>query len=187
MLNMRALSRSRASALGILGCTALMVLGAQWAVPLPFTPVPVTWQVAAVLFAGLTLGARGALASLSLYLAIGLAGAPVFAQWHAGPATILGPTGGYLLAMPVAAWLVGRIAGQNARDPKHMVAACLAGLGVVYTVGVAWLALTAHLGFAAALVAGAGWFLFWDIAKALIVIVLVRGGASRIQNRGRNG
>jgi biotin transport system substrate-specific component len=185
MLNMRALSRSRASALGILGCTALMVLGAQWAVPLPFTPVPVTWQVAVVLFAGLTLGARGALASLSLYLAMGLAGAPVFAQWHAGPATILGPTGGYLLAMPAAAWLVGRISGDT-RDPKQMLVACLAGLGVVYTVGVAWLGLTAHLTFAQALLAGAGWFLFWDIAKALLVIALVRGGASALQTRGRN-
>jgi biotin transport system substrate-specific component len=180
----RTIEHSRsASALGILGCTALTALGAQWAVPLPFTPVPVTWQVAMVLFAGLTLGARGALASLLLYLAMGLAGAPIFALWHAGPATLFGPTGGYLLAMPAAAWLVGRIAKGETRDPRRMLLACAAGLGVVYTVGVAWLGLLLHLNPLMAVIQGAGWFLFWDAAKALIVVALVRGGASALNRQ----
>jgi biotin transport system substrate-specific component len=186
MATTRAASSRRASVWGVLGCTALTALAAQWALPLPFTPVPVTWQMAALFFAGLTLGARGALASFACYLAAGLAGAPVFALWHSGPATLLGPTGGYLLAMPAAAWLVGRIAGGETRDLKRMLRACMAGLGVVYSGGVTWLGISAHLAFGQALVAGAGWFLIWDIAKALIVIALIRGGASALQNRGHS-
>ncbi|MCH8255792.1 MAG: biotin transporter BioY, partial [Gemmatimonadetes bacterium] len=79
----------------------LVALGAQMALPLPGTPVPVTLQVPAVLLVGGLLGPRMGAASLVLYLALGAAGLPVFAPMGApGVARLFGPTGGYLLAYP---------------------------------------------------------------------------------------
>ena len=92
----------------ILGA-ALVTLAAQIAVPLPGTPVPMTLQPLAVLLVGGLLGARLGATSMVLYLALGIAGLPVFTPTVPlfGIARLLGPTGGYLLAYPVAAWVVG--------------------------------------------------------------------------------
>lgn len=89
------------SILRILACTALTAISARFAVHLPFTPVPVTGQVAAVLFSGLVLGARGAFSAQGLYLLAGLAGAPVFAFGAGGAYYLFSPsgTGGYLLTI----------------------------------------------------------------------------------------
>src|SRR5712691_2482864 len=98
----------RRAAAVVLG--ALLVAGAaQVAVPLPGTPVPMTLQPMAVLLVGGLLGARLGALSMILYLAMGAAGLPVFTPTVplVGVARLLGPTGGYLLAYPVAAWAVG--------------------------------------------------------------------------------
>src|SRR5712692_10652789 len=98
--------------------TAAVVLGAlvfaaaaQVSVPLPGTPVPMTLQPMAVLLVGGLLGAPLGALSMILYLAMGAAGLPVFTPTVPllGFARLLGPTGGYLLAYPVAAWVVGRV------------------------------------------------------------------------------
>src|SRR5213083_3527937 len=89
----------------------LVALAAQVSVPLPVTPVPMTLQPLAVLLVGGLLGARLGAASMVLYLALGIAGLPVFTPTVPllGIARLLGPTGGYLLAYPVAAYVVGAI------------------------------------------------------------------------------
>src|SRR5437763_1622693 len=83
----------------------LVALAAQVAVPLPGTPVPMTLQPMAVLLVGGLLGARLGALSMILYLAMGAAGLPVFTPTVplVGVARLFGPTGGYLLAYPVAA------------------------------------------------------------------------------------
>ena len=88
---------------------ALVALAAQISIPLPGTPVPMTLQPMAVLLVGGLLGARLGASSMILYLALGAAGLPVFTPTVplVGVARLLGPTGGYLLAYPVAAWAVG--------------------------------------------------------------------------------
>jgi biotin transport system substrate-specific component len=103
-----ALPRSIAVILG----AALVTAAAQISVPLPGTPVPMTLQPLAVLLVGGLLGARLGAASMVLYLALGIAGLPVFTPTVPllGVARLLGPTGGYLLAYPVAAWVVGWLA-----------------------------------------------------------------------------
>jgi biotin transport system substrate-specific component len=103
-----ALPRSIAVILGV----ALVTAAAQISVPLPGTPVPMTLQPLAVLLVGGLLGARLGAASMVLYLALGIAGLPVFTPTVPllGVARLLGPTGGYLLAYPVAAWVVGWLA-----------------------------------------------------------------------------
>lgn len=120
---------------------------AQISVPLPFTPVPFTFQPMVVLIGGAVLGpALGALSQV-LYLAAGAAGAPVFAfspELPQGLARLLGPTGGYLLAYPLAAWVAGWLA-RRGFDRRYLtsLAAMTAGLAIVFAGGVSWLALVA--------------------------------------------
>src|SRR5437867_6697221 len=101
--------------------TVLTAIAAQISVPLPFTPVPLTLQPMAVLIGGAAIGARLGRMSQLAYLALGIAGLPVFAASPAlaqGPARLLGPTGGYLMAYPIAAFVTGWLAerGFGRRD-----------------------------------------------------------------------
>jgi biotin transport system substrate-specific component len=94
----------------MLAGSALVAICSHIAVPLGFTPVPLTLQPFAVLLLGLLLAPRLAAATLGIYLLEGAAGLPVFAPglvFGAGVAHLLGPTGGYLMAYPAAAALVG--------------------------------------------------------------------------------
>jgi biotin transport system substrate-specific component len=150
--------------------------------PLPYTPVPVTWQVAGVLFAGLVLAPRAAFASQGLYVLAGCAGTPVFAQHVGGVHIVLGSTGGYLLSYPFAAMLVSLLAGHamGRPAPARQFGACVAGIAVIYLLGCVQLALVAHLSAAQAVVLGAGVFVLWDLAKALLVVGIVQRGGRRL-------
>ncbi|HEX6104676.1 MAG TPA: biotin transporter BioY [Gemmatimonadales bacterium] len=130
------LRRGLAVALGAL----VVALAAQVAVPVPLSPVPMTLQPLAVLVVGAALGARAGAAALILYLVLGLLGLPVFAGGAAGPARLLGPTGGYLLAFPVAAGLCGYLVGRLPTLGRTLLATA-AGMVVIHLGGVAQLAL----------------------------------------------
>ena len=96
--------------------TVLTALAAQISVPLPFTPVPFTLQPMVVLLGGAALGARLGMASQVLYLPLGLAGLPVFAASPVlpqGSLRLLGPTGGFLMAYPLAAFVAGWLAERG--------------------------------------------------------------------------
>ena len=102
---------SRLTIVGIVGFAAAVAAASQIAIPLPFTPVPVTLQPMLVILAGMLLGPTAGVASMVLYLAAGAAGLPVFTPLGApGIARFFGPTGGYLLAYPAAAFVAGMIA-----------------------------------------------------------------------------
>ena len=117
----------------------LVAVGAQVAVPLPGTPVPITFQVPAVLLVGGLLGPRLGAASLVLYLAMGIGGLPVFAPTGPpGLARLVGPTGGYLLAMPLAAGLTGLLAAGG-RSLGTVALGVVAGVVVIHLGGVAQL------------------------------------------------
>src|SRR5882762_8186238 len=101
---------------------AVLVAGAaQVSIPLPGTPVPMTLQPMAVLLVGGLLGARLGALSMILYLAMGAVGLPVFTPTVPllGVARLLGPTGGYLLAYPVAAWAVGVLLTPGRRPGEN--------------------------------------------------------------------
>lgn len=124
--------------LAVVLVTALTAAAAQVSVPLPFTPVPFTFQPMVVLIGGAALGARLGLASQVLYLLIGLAGLPVFAASPVlpqGAARLLGPTAGFLLAYPLAAWVTGALA-ERRFDRKYLtsILAMVAG-ALVYFAG----------------------------------------------------
>jgi biotin transport system substrate-specific component len=127
--------------------TVLTAAASQVSVPLPFTPVPFTFQPMIVLLGGAVLGARLGMTAQVLYLAAGIAGLPVFAfapELPQGAARLLGPTGGYLMAYPFAAFVAGALAGRGL-DRRYLssLLAMAAGLAVIFAWGVTWLTLFA--------------------------------------------
>jgi len=156
---------------------AFVALAAQISVPLPGTPVPMTLQPLAVLLVGGLLGARLGAASMVLYLALGIAGLPVFTPTVPllGIARLLGPTGGYLLAYPVAAFAVGALVTPGHRPgvttPYWVRTALgvLAGLVLIHVGGLAQLViLTGSVEGAARL--GTWPFLLGDLAKLAVAV-----------------
>ncbi|HEY5056095.1 MAG TPA: biotin transporter BioY [Acidobacteriaceae bacterium] len=141
-------------ALAAIGATAFVALCAHVSVPLFFTPVPVTLQTFAVLVIGLLFGPSLAASTLLLYLAEGAAGLPVFnPQGPGGVAQLLGPTGGFLLACPLAAAVTGWIARTRSTRTSTfstMILASLAGIVVVFAIGAPWTAHWLHLSVTAA-------------------------------------
>lgn len=163
------LRRTVAALLG----TALVAAAAQVAVPLPGTPVPLTLQPLAVLIVGGMLGPWLGASSLILYLALGAAGLPVFTPVGLpGVARLIGPTGGYLLAYPLAAYAVGRLAGDGARVGRIALAALL-GLVLIHLGGLAQLlVLTGSLSRAAQF--GTLPFLLGDSVKLILAVLILR-------------
>jgi len=169
-------------ALAVLLGAVLVALAAQVSVPLPGTPVPMTLQPMAVLLVGGLLGARLGALSMILYLAMGAAGLPVFTPTVPliGVARLFGPTGGYLLAYPVAAWAVGALLTPGRRpgvSPPEWVRAglaVLAGLVLIHLGGLAQLYIITH-SFSAAARFGTWPFLLGDLLKiAVLVPVLAK-------------
>lgn len=165
--NSPAARRTVAVVLGAL-CVAA---GAQLAVPLPGTAVPLTFQVPVVLIVGGLLGPRLGAASLVLYLLLGVSGLPVFAPVGApGLARLMGPTGGYLLAFPVAAAAVGALATPTRIG--RIILAVITGLLIIHAGGIAQLAvLGGDLGAAVRL--GSLPFVVGDLLKLLLAGLLI--------------
>ena len=126
----------------IVGGSLVVALSAQIAVPLAFSPVPITGQTLAVLLVGALMGrVRGGVVML-LYLAEGVAGLPVFAGGGAGAVHLLGPTGGYLVGFVAAATVTGYLAERGwDRRFGTTLAAMLLGTVAIFAVGLAWLGL----------------------------------------------
>jgi biotin transport system substrate-specific component len=172
------------------GLGALVVaLSAQVVVPVPFSPVPMTLQPLAVLVVGALLGGAAGLGALLLYIALGIAGFPVFAGGGSGVARLLGPTGGYLLAFPVAAWMTGILTSPVLRHDRMLDAAgalrvllaCAVGMVVIHVGGVAQLAL---LGGDPAMAFRMGFvpFLTGDLIKVGLAAVLILVAGPKIRS-----
>src|SRR6185437_8993637 len=160
-------------ACAVLFVTVLTAAAAQVSIPLPFTPVPFTLQPMIVLLGGAALGPRLGMYSQVLYLAAGIAGLPVFAAspiLPQGIGRLLGPTGGYLMSYPFAAYLAGALAarGFDRRFAPSVVAMGL-GLLVIFAFGVAWMAWGATpIGLQRALAGGFYPFVLVDALKVLL-------------------
>jgi len=166
----------------VLFVTALTAAAAQISVPLPFTPVPFTLQPMVVLLGGAALGSRLGMSSQALYLLAGVAGLPVFAASPVLPqglGRLLGPTGGFLLSYPVAAFVTGWLA-ERTYDRRYLtsILAMSCGLAIIFACGVAWLAWFAQpapLGLSVALRTGLYPFLPADILKILLASAILPG------------
>lgn len=146
----------------------MIALAAQVAIPIPFSPIPLTLQPLAVLLVGATLGPVRGAAAASLYLLEGLAGLPVFAGGRAGLPVLLGPTAGYLYAFPAAAF----IAGYANRSILRTAAVMVAAIVVIHLGGWSWLAGAMDAGTSQAFAHGVAPFLINDILKAGIATAI---------------
>jgi biotin transport system substrate-specific component len=166
----------------LLFVTVLTIAAAQVSISLPFTQVPLTLQPMVVLLGGLALGSRLGAASQVLYLAAGIVGLPVFAAsalLPPGPLRLFGPTGGYLMSYPIAAFVTGYLA-ERGFDRRYFtsVMAMLAGLVVIYAAGVTWLGLFARtadspVGVSTAFFTGVYPFIVPDLIKLAVAAGLV--------------
>lgn len=170
-LNKCALASAAATATAGAVFTAL---AAQIAVPLPWTPVPITLQVFAVLVCASALGPRLAAASMVEYLVLGAAGLPVFAGMRGGIGALLGPTGGYLVAFVPAAAVVGWLCRRGGL--ARTILGCAAGVGIIHAVGVAWLRIYLGQTWTAAFLAGSLPFLIPDALKVLAAVAVIETG-----------
>jgi biotin transport system substrate-specific component len=161
--------------------TGLTAIAAQVSIHLPFTPVPFTMQPMVVLVGAMVLGSRLGAASQMLYLALGIAGVPVFAASPVlppGAARLLGPSGGYLMSYPLAAFATGWLA-ERGFDRRYFTAivAMAAGLVVVYAAGAAWLAIVSRpaRGLSDAVAAGIVPFVAPDLLKLFVAAGVMPG------------
>ncbi|HXN99348.1 MAG TPA: biotin transporter BioY [Candidatus Acidoferrales bacterium] len=171
----------------IAAANILLVLCAHIAFPLPWTPVPVTGQTFGVLLVALLLGSRRGALVLGLYLLEGLAGLPVFQPLGLpGPARFLGPTAGYLLAYPPAAFVAGWFAERGISgvrnhfeslraDSMRLFSALISGEVIIFTGGCAWLALVTGVGWTNSFRIGALPFLPGEILKMALIVAAVGG------------
>lgn len=167
----------RVTLVGVAGFAVALAAAAQVAIPIPGTAVPLTLQPFVVVLAGLWLGPRAAAASMTLYLVAGAAGLPVFAPGGLpGVLRLTGPTGGYLLAYPLAAFVTARLAAPRRERYLGRVVAALAGIAVMYLGGLAQLwALTGSV--TSALQVGVLPFVTADVVKAHVAAALARGAS----------
>jgi biotin transport system substrate-specific component len=155
----------------------VVAVAAQVRVPLPFTPVPVTLQDLAVLTVAGLLGPAAGVAALVTYLGMGLAGLPVFAGGGSTLAWLLGPTGGYLLAFPVAAFVMGTVSSRPG-FARALLGAAL-GMAIVHIGGVAQLAILSGGDLAGAFRLGSLPFLPVSAIKVGLAAGLVTALASK--------
>ena len=168
--------------LAVAGFALLTAVGAQVAVPLGVTPVPVTLQTLFVMLAGALLGPVAGASSQLLYLALGVAGVPVFAMGGAGLPWIFGPTGGYLMAFPMGAALTGWIAGREGRVVRTTLA-FVAGTVVIFALGAAWLSVVTDMGPGALFAAAVQPFVVGAAAKVAIGVIVTRLFLSRVARK----
>lgn len=157
----------------IVGGTLFIAALAQIAIPVPGSPVPVTGQTLAVYLIGTTYGARLGFATFATYLLAGIAGAPVFAPATGatahGLARLTGATGGYLIGMLVAAFVLGALADRKADQKfKTSFPALILGSAIVFAFGLTWLHASLGLTWTQTISAGLTPFIFGEFIKIAI-------------------
>ncbi|MDE1047725.1 MAG: biotin transporter BioY, partial [Candidatus Nanopelagicales bacterium] len=146
-------------------------IAAQVAIPLPFTPVPLTLQTFAVLLAGAALGSLRGVASMALYALMGVVGVPWFSEGSSGFSTA---SFGYILGFILAAFIVGRLAERGASTTSIQSAALMViGNLAIYAVGVTWLKFAIDSSWATALSLGVVPFLIGDAIKIALAAGLL--------------
>jgi biotin transport system substrate-specific component len=164
--------RVEATLLTVIGASLLIAAAAQIAIPVPFSPVPLTMQPLAVLLVGVTLGSRRGAAAAALYLFEGASGMPVFAQGHGGAFWLSAATAGYLWSYPMAAFVAGWFSERGwGSTTLRAIAGMLAALTIIYAGGFSWLAVLT--GPRAALTLGIVPFVVADIVKVALGAALL--------------
>lgn len=139
---------------------------AQMVIPIP--PVPITGQTLAIGLAATILGSKYGTFSVLLYLLIGTAGVPVFAEFSGGPSTIVGPTGGYLIGFIPAVFIMGFYMEKTAFTFFHAIVANVIGMLIALVFGTVWLKIASDLSWTAAFAGGFAPFIVVGLIKAAL-------------------
>jgi biotin transport system substrate-specific component len=174
----RGLEASRQVAL-LIGASLFVALCAHITIPLPGTPVPLTVQNFGVLLVGLLFGSKRGFAALTVYLAEGAIGMPVFSPVGVGGiAHLVGATGGFLLAYPLVAWVAGYVMERGRKNFGRAALGGLLGEVVLFTGGLAWLAVLTH-----SVTQAFRWGLYWFLFAEVIKVMMAAGIAAQWQRR----
>ena len=178
-------SHFRAKELAIIGIFAtLTAVMAQIAIPIPFSPAPISFGMVGVYMTAILLKPRHAVFAQVCYLLLGAVGLPVFGNFRGGIGALLGPTGGYLLMYPIMAWIVSMSLNSRVGRKwetshgkiwiflKSGVSMCIAHI-VLYLGGTVWLAISTNITFQAALTIAVYPFVLLDVFKIVFCIVAV--------------
>lgn len=169
----------------VVGYACFVGVTAQVAIPLPFTPVPITGQTFGVLLGGMALGWRRGLLGMLLYTVAGLVGVPWFAQGNHGLSMLAAPSFGYIIGFIAAGLVVGRLAESGLDRKPHLTLLVMAcGNLLIYAFGLAWLMAVLHVGIGKAAQLGLLPFLLGDAIKALLAAGLLPG-AWKLTGAGR--
>ncbi|WP_123053216.1 biotin transporter BioY [Clostridium sp. JN-1] len=151
--------------------TALTAILAQISIPLPFTPVPITFQIFAVFISAIILGSKlGALSQL-VYVLLGAIGAPVFANFTGGLNIVLGPSGGYLISYPIIAFIIGKISEKELSFVKSIMG-LITALILCYTIGSLQLAFVTKMTIGKSIMVGILPFIPLDTIKVILAYIL---------------
>ena len=162
------------TAVSVLGFALLTAAAAQFTIPLPFTPVPITGQTFAVLLSGAALGSMAGGASQLLYVAMGAVGLPFYADGASGWSVVTGATGGYLVGFIAAAYVVGLLAERRQdRSVTSAIPAFLTGSAIIYLFGVPWLANVLGVSWQEAVELGLTPFIIGDLAKIVLAGIVL--------------
>ena len=158
----------------VLSClfAALISIGAYIAIPIPGTPIPIVLQNMFIMLAALILGPWWGTLSVGFYLIFGMIGMPVFSGGTGGIVKLLGPTGGYLVGFVPAVLVIGFIGRKGGRKVLPNIAACVAGMAIVYLFGVTRLKTLLNAGWGQSLAAGLYPFLIGDGIKIVLASLL---------------
>lgn len=167
--------------------TAVICILGPIAVPLPFSPVPVSLTNLAIFLSLFVLGMKKGTISYVIYLLLGLVGLPVFSAFTGGPGKLLGPTGGYLIGFLFMAVISGIFIDKWTNSIVVCVTGMIIGSTVCYLFGTVWLSFQGHMSFSAALAAGVLPFLPGDVAKMLIAAIAGRQIRKRLRKAGLEG
>ena len=164
--------------------TAVICILGPLSLPIPISPVPISLTNLAIYFAVVILGWKNGTISYLVYLFIGFAGMPVFSNFTAGPAKLLGPTGGYLIGFIFMALIAGFFVKKFPDRIYMYIVGMALGTVITYLLGTGWLAWQANLDLKAALFAGVIPYIPGDVIKIIVAAVFGTTIRKRIKKAG---
>ena len=151
--------------------TAVTCILGPFSIPLPFSPVPISFTNLAIYLAAYVLGMKACTVSYLIYMLLGMVGVPVFSGFTGGVGKLLGPTGGYLIGFIFLAAIAGFFVEKFPAKIYMHVVGMIIGMAICYIFGTAWLAGQLGMSFVAALGIGVIPYLPGDTAKIIIAII----------------
>lgn len=164
--------------------TAIICVLAPWALPIPFSPVPISLGTLAIYFVLSVLGTKLGSSSIIVYILLGLAGLPVFTGFRGGPGTLFGPTGGYIIGYIFMGLICGFFIDKWGSKLLPCLLGMILGTAALYVFGSFWLAFQLSYTLPQAFMAGAIPYIPGDLIKMIIAVVLGRQLRKRLQKSG---